>query len=109
MNPTLEKEFQAFRMRSLATPSVENSKRKANETDNKKPSSDATKRAAKRRTLPHQLLQISKKQAQSLEFNYKSPSIGRSKKKFSVLASIVDFMRKRYGMNYIVFAIKLMM
>ena len=99
MNPILEKELLAFRKKSLATPSVESSKRrlpeKANGSDSKTATNDPTKRAIKRRALPHQLLQISKKQAQSSEFNYKSPNIGRSKKKFAVLASIVNFMRKR--------------
>ena len=99
MNPTLEKELLAFRKKSLATPSVENSKRKlpekTNGSDGKTGLNDPRKKAIKRRALPHQLLQISKKQAQSSESSYKSPNIGRSKKKFAVLASIVDFMRKR--------------
>jgi len=102
MDSALEKEYQAFRKRSLLTPTVDNSKRKAQEKANGSNvkvgpgSSTSTKKAAKRRALPHQLLQISKKQAQQSEFNYKQPIIGRSKKKFAVLASIVDFMRKRY-------------
>ena len=99
MNPELLKEYQAFHKKSLSTPSVESAKRKAPEKANRNESGKAgandQRRPAKRRELPHQLLQLSKKQAQSTGFNYKSSNIGRSKKKFAVLASIVDFMRKR--------------
>lgn len=99
MNSELLKEYQAFHKKSLATPSIESSKKrsadKAGRSDGKGPN-DQPKRPIRRRELPHQLLQQSKKQAQASSFNYKTPSIGRSKKKFSVLASIVDFMRKRY-------------
>ena len=101
MDSALEKQYQAFRKRSLLNPTVDSSKRKAQEKTNGSSSkvvpgsSGSTKKVAKRRALPHQLLQISRKQAQPSEFNYKLPIIGRSKKKFAVLASIVDFMRKR--------------
>eukprot|EP00794_Sanderia_malayensis_P020499 gene20499-22516_t len=92
MNAELLKEYNAFKKRSLATPSVESAKRKATESQN---SSSANKTRPPKRKLPAQLLQQAKKQAQSA-FDYKTATLVRSKTRFSILASVVDLMRKRY-------------
>lgn len=93
MDPALLKGFNAFKKRSLATPVVEA----------KKPSSSqqnigsVSKKRVKRKTeLPLQLLQQAKKQAAQQTFNYKTHGSIRTKSRFSILQSIVDFLKSSY-------------
>ena len=93
MDPSLLKDFNAFKKRSLATPVIESKKR---------PAVSSTQHPAKARKkgrrpeLPPQLLQQAKKQAANVVFNYKTHSQIRTKNRFSILASIVDFVKSRY-------------
>ena len=96
MNSELLKEYNSFKKRSLATPSVESTKKRlAPETRNQDGKATRPSRPQRRSQLPAQLLQQSKKQAQVAASNYKTSGIVRSKTRFSILASIVDLMRKR--------------
>ncbi len=96
MNAELLKEYNAFKKRSLATPSVESSKKKTAEAQDQRarPDGKSGPRPSKRK-LPAQLLQQAKKQATNSTFNYKTATLVRSKTRFSILASVVDLMRKR--------------
>jgi len=89
MDPSLMKEFNAFKKRSAATPVVDTRKR---------PSAvpDAQKKKKRKTVLPAQLMQQAKKQAQAQTFDYKSHTQIRSKSRFSILSSIVDFLKSMY-------------
>lgn len=96
MDPSLLKEYNAFKKRSLATPSVE---AKKTSSDLKPASSSSTLKAKgkkRKNELPAQLLQQAKKQAQQNQFNYKTHSALKSKSRFSILSSIVDHLKGNY-------------
>ena len=95
MNSELLKEYNAFKKRSLATPSVESTRKRAAPEGRNQDGKARPARPQRRSQLPAQLLQQSKKQAQAAASNYKTSGIVRSKTRFSILASIVDLMRKR--------------
>lgn len=93
MDPALLKEFNAFKKKSLATPSVEAKKTPSSTVS--KPSS--SKRKVKRKNeLPAQLLQQAKKQAQQSQFNYKTHAPLKSKSRFAILSSCVDHLKGNY-------------
>ena len=93
MDPSLLKDFNAFKKRSLATPAVvESKKRPPASAGHQDPSRPKKKR--RRPELPAQLLQQAKKQALSLTF--KTHNQIRTKNRFSILASIVDLVKSRY-------------
>lgn len=93
MDPALLKEYNAFKKKSLATPSVE---AKKPSSDLKPSSSSKGKRVKRKNELPTQLLNQAKKQAQQSQFNYKTHSALKSKSRFSILSSIVDFLKGNY-------------
>ena len=57
---------------------------------------DAQKKKKRKTVLPAQLMQQAKKQAQAQTFDYKSHTQIRSKSRFSILSSIVDFLKSMY-------------
>jgi len=90
MDPALLKDFNAFKKRSLAQPTVESNKRRAPSDLGK------VKKKKRQQVLPHQLLQQAKKQAGNQTFNYKTHSQIRTKSRFSILSCIVDLLKSRY-------------
>lgn len=94
MDPALLKGFNAFKKRSLATPVVE---AKKPSTSQQSAGNAVVKKKVKRKTeLPAQLLQQAKKQAAQQTFNYKTHGSIRTKSRFSILQSIVDFLKSSY-------------
>lgn len=91
MDPALMKELNAFKKKSAAQPVVEARERKT------PVSQDGPKPRKKRKAeLPAQLLQQAKKQAMAQSFDYKSHAQIRTKSRFSILSSIVDYLKGIY-------------
>lgn len=91
MDPSLLKDLNDFKKRSISQPSIESKKAKS------KASASETKAKSskpKHSNLPKELLQP-KKPTSSSPFDYKKPAF-RSKHRFAVLAAIVDFMKQRH-------------
>ncbi|XP_004208048.1 general transcription factor IIE subunit 2 [Hydra vulgaris] len=93
MDPSLMKDLNAFKKRSLNQPAVESKKQVLNTAI-----IESVRKPKKRRRpeLPPQLLQQSKKQAANQAFNYKTHTQIRTKSRFSILSSIVDLVKNRY-------------
>lgn len=93
MDPALMKELNAFKKKSAAAPTLDTRKKPGNAGA----SQEATQKKKKRKTeLPAQLLQQAKKQAKLQSFDYKSHSQIRTKSRFLILSSIVDYLKSIY-------------
>lgn len=91
MNPTLLKDLQDFKARSVKQPTVESKKSKPSQSGSDQPKSKPKVR--KSSYLPKELLQPKKPASPAID--HKTPTF-RSKHKFAVLAAIVDFMKNRH-------------
>lgn len=92
MDPSLMKEWNAFKKKSAATPVTDSRKNPDG------PSQDAPQKPKKKRKteLPPQLLQQAKRQAMAQSFDYKSHTQIRTKSRFSILSSVVDYLKSVY-------------
>ena len=91
MDPSLMKELNAFKKKSVATSIVDTRKRHSTVHQ------DGQKTKKKRKAeLPAQLLQQAKKHAMAQSFDYKAHAQIRTKSRFSILSSIVDYLKSIY-------------
>jgi len=87
------KEYNAFKKKSLATPTVEAKKTSSSDPSRAIP---LKKKVKRKNELPAQLLQQAKKAAQAQQFNYRTHTALKSKSRFSILSSIVNHLKNCY-------------